>query len=109
MTDEMTDIYYAVVRYEEEDYYFMPIVSDVFAEAVSEHLSDYDENISTYVSDEAPALILEDEHPELYNNLRIETVRLVCAIADASIELVKEALERKPPAKRDRSHLRVVK
>ena len=55
MTDEdLPEILYAVVHYEEEDYHFMPIVSDVFAEAVAEHLDAYCHNITTYISNDQP-------------------------------------------------------
>tara|TARA_R100001369_G_scaffold53923_1_gene80750 strand:- start:215 stop:553 length:339 start_codon:yes stop_codon:yes gene_type:complete len=112
MTNEdIPEVLFAVVHYEEEDYHFMPIVSDAFADAVAEHLEEYCDTISTYISNEQPELDLEEEHPELYDDLRIETLRLVCAMADASVEFVKRSFERDPSVKRkgDRSHLRVVK
>jgi hypothetical protein len=34
---------------------------------------------------------------------------LVCAMADASVEIIKNSFKDRVPAKKDRSHLRVVK
>ena len=107
--EDLPEILYAVVHYEEEDYHFMPIVSDVFAEAVAEHLEAYCHNITTYISNDQPELDLEEHHPDLFNDLRVETVRLVCAMADASVEIIKNSFKDKAPAKKDRSHLRVIK
>ena len=70
MTNEdLPEVHYAIVHYDEEDYHFMPIVSDVFAEAVAEHLGDYRDDITTYISTEQPEFDLEEEHPELYDDL----------------------------------------
>tara|TARA_R110002020_G_scaffold59971_2_gene163024 strand:- start:2559 stop:2897 length:339 start_codon:yes stop_codon:yes gene_type:complete len=112
MTNEdIPEAHYTVVYYDEEEYHFMEILSDVFAEAVAEHLGNYREDISVYISTEQPEFDLEQEHPELYDDLKIETIRLVYAMADASVAIIENSLKRDPPVKPkgDRSHLRVVK